>query len=275
MDSINPISKVSTIRSLCTKTPSEEVSINKIADAVTGKILYCNGMTTSEELALNHAKTIADLTGVEVELHHNNTTSTEKALKISGKLVIGCLAVSYTLATRKRFLFGVWLSRIISLTGLVTLTSGMIDLNKIDKEKDASAQILAGRISAYLDAHPLQHMTLIFHSQGADIGHRALEKLTIYKDRISVVTIGGVIDIPDSLALRVVNFVNDNDMIAYLAKTLFDSQSGKKTKVQIKDRKSRYLESHYSSDYLRRPEVKQTILDLVKSNNHANRERLR
>jgi hypothetical protein len=107
-------------------------------------------------------------------------------------------------------------------------------------------------------------MTLILHSQGADIGHRALEKLSVYKHRINVVTIGGMIDIPDGLALRVVNFVNDNDMISHLSKTLFDSNSGTKTKVQIEDKKSPYLDSHYSSDYLKREVVQQTILDLAK-----------
>jgi len=234
---------------------------DKITDAVTGKIFYCNGMTTSEDLALTHARTISALTGIDVELHYNNTTSFANALGITGKLALGSLAVISALLVQKRLLF---------VLGLASFAWGLFDLNTIDKEKNTSAQILANLVKTYLDAHPLHHITLIFHSQGADIGHRALEKLSAYKDLINVVTIGGVVDIPDHLALRVVNFMNDNDLIAYLAKTLFNPKSGNKTKVPIKDQKSPYLDSHYSIDYLERPQVKQAILDLVKSRRQAN-----
>jgi hypothetical protein len=242
-----------------TETDSLQTQANKVTDAVTGKILYCNGMTTSKELATDHARTIAHLTGLEVELHYNNTTSSEKALLITGKLGLGCLAIGYALVSRGR-----WLTRAIGFAGIVSFISGMVDLNKIEKAKIASAEKMAGKVLSYLSAHPMNHMTLILHSQGADIGHRALEMLSLYKNRINVVTIGGMIDIPDGLALRVVNFVNDNDMIAHLSKTLFDPKPGPKTKVQIPDKKSPYLDSHYSSDYLKRPEVKQTILDLAR-----------
>jgi hypothetical protein len=259
VESINPISAI-----LSDRNEFEVDSTNQVTDAVTGKILYCNGMTTSEELALTHARTIANLTGTEVELHYNNTTSAENALKITAKLGLGFLAATYALAAPQRFLFGLMVSRAIGVAGLATFASAIIDLNKIDKEKNVSATILASRVSSYLDTHPLHHITLIFHSQGADIGHRALEKLTEYKNRINVVTIGGIIDIPDDSALRVVNFVNDNDLIAYLAKTLFDPK-GTKTKVNIKDKETAYLESHYSTDYLKREQVKQAILDLIKS----------
>jgi hypothetical protein len=258
VDSLSPINE--SPRIYITETDSLQTQANKVTDAATGKILYCNGMTTTKDLAQNHARTIAHLTGLEVELHYNNTTSSEKALGITSKLGIGCLAVGYALASRGR-----WLTRAIGFAGLVSFISGMVDINKIEKAKIASAEKMAGKVSSYLSAHPMNHMTLILHSQGADIGHRALELLDAYKERINVVTIGGMIDIPDRLALRVVNFVNDNDMIAYLSKTLFDPKSGKKTKVQIEGKKSPYLDCHYSLDYLNRPEVKQTILDLART----------
>jgi len=261
---VGPILEISPTPSGCIETDSLARQSNKVTDAVTGKILYCNGMTTSEELALTHARTLEALTGIEVELHYNNTTSAQKALTLLAKIGIGTLAVSYALVAQKRFIFGVLLGRVIGLVGLSTFISGLFDINTIEKEQISSAQVLANRVSSYLDAHPLDHITLILHSQGADIGHRALEKLSAYKDRINVVTIGGMIDIPDNLALRVVNFVNDNDMIAYLAKTLFGPRSGNKTKVQIKDDKSPYLDSHYSADYLKREQVKEAILNLIR-----------
>ncbi len=210
------------------------------------------------DLAQNHARTIAHLTGLEVELHYNSTTTAEKALRITSKLSLGCLAIGYAMASRGR-----WLTRTIGFAGLVSFFSGVVDLNKIENAKSASARKMADKVSSYLETHPKNHMTLILHSQGADIGHRALEMLSPLKDRINVVTIGGMIDIPDGLARRVVNFVNDNDMISHLSKTLFDPKSGPKTTVQISDKKTPYLDSHYSLDYLNRPQVKKTILDLV------------
>lgn len=263
-EAVGPIIEISQAPSECNETDNLAGQSNKVTDAVTGKILYCNGMTTSEELALTHARTISALTGIEVELHYNNTTSAQKALTILGKLGIGTLAVSYALVASKRFIFGMLIGRVIGLIGLSAFISGLFDIHTIEKEQISSAQRLANRVSSYLDDNPLHHITLILHSQGADIGHRSLEKLSEYKDRINVVTIGGMIDIPDHLALRVVNFVNDNDMIAYLAKTLFGPRSGNKTKVQIKDAKSPYLDSHYSNNYLKREQVKEAILNLIR-----------
>lgn len=247
-------------RACVTEHDPLQAQSNKVTDAVTGKILYCNGMTTSKELAQDHVRTIAHLTGLEVELHYNDTTSTKKALRISSKLGLGSLAVGYALASRGR-----WLSKAIGITGIASLVSGVIELNKIDRAKNASADKMAGKVVSYLDAHPMNHMTLILHSQGADIGHRALEMLSSYKDRINVVTIGGMIDIPDNLARRVVNFLSDNDMISYLSKMVFDSKAGPKTRVQIPDAKSPYLDSHYSSDYLKRSEVQQAIRELARA----------
>ncbi|HUD01568.1 MAG TPA: hypothetical protein VMR37_04525 [Rhabdochlamydiaceae bacterium] len=265
MDNINPISESPSVRSLGREVPHESPD-KKVTDAATGKILYCNGMTTSEELALSHAKTIAALTGLEVELHYNNTTSAKKALAITAKVGLGSLGMGYALVAESKNSLRRWVSRGIGLVGLATFISGMRDLNEIDKQKNASAQRLASRVIAYLDGHPLHHITLIFHSQGADIGHRALEKLAAYKDRINVVTIGGMVAIPDRLAQRVVNFRNDKDLIAYLANTFFDT-SGEKTTVQIVDKQSDYR-CHYSEDYVRRPEVLNVIRDLAKARSY-------
>jgi hypothetical protein len=231
---------------------------------VPGKILYCNGMTTTEDDAEAHAKTIEELTGIEVELHYNNTTSAKKALTITSKISLGILGMGYGLVADKKTTSKKWIGRGIGFSGLLTFLSALRDLNELDKQKNASAQRLADRVIAYLDTHPLYHMTLIFHSQGADIGYRALEKLKAYKDRINVITIGGMVHIPDRFARRVVNFVNDNDMIAFLAKSVFDPRSRGKTQILIGDRKDDYLECHYSSDYIKRPQVLQTITDLAK-----------
>jgi len=51
------------------------------------KIFYCNGMTTTHGEAQAHADEIQKLTHTEVELHHNNTTSTDKTVAMGAKLL--------------------------------------------------------------------------------------------------------------------------------------------------------------------------------------------
>ncbi len=236
---------------------------------VPGKILYCNGMGTLKEDAEAHAKAIADLTGVEVELHYNNTTTLHKALLITSKVSLGILGAGYAVGSLASKVHNKWITRAVGCTSIATLISGAVGWSEIEKQKDASAQILADKVKAYLEAHPLHHITMIFHSQGADIGHRALKKLDGYKQRINVVAIGGIVNIPDSFANRVVNFVNDNDMIAYIAHALFDQRAGTKTKVQIEDKMSDYLGSHYSTGYLNKSQVKEAIQEFAKPRHYS------
>ena len=132
----------------------------------------------------------------------------------------------------------------------------------IQVDKNHSAQALADKASAFLDENPFANLTLVFHSQGSDIGQRALDRLTSYKRRIHVVTIGGMVDIPDAFAKRVVNFDNQGDMISQFAKKVF-SKPLPATKVTMRGT------SHDSSAYLSSSPVQRTIKVLSRPNVYA------
>ncbi len=63
---------------------------------------------------------------------------------------------------------------------------------------------------------------LILHSQGADIGYRALQQLGDYKDRIKVLTLGAMTTIPPDKGSVVVNYKFKNDWISLLFASPFE-----------------------------------------------------
>jgi hypothetical protein len=230
------------------------------------KIFYCNGMTTTPGEAQAHADEIQKLTQTKVELHHNNTTSTDKTVAMGAKLLGGAGLAGYAVCTEKKTTEKKTADTAAGLLGLGLALWGLYDYAQIQNEKNESARQLAHKVIRHLQCNPLGDVTLIFHSQGADIGRRALELLTSYKDRIHVVTIGGMVDIPDGFANRVVNFVDDSDMIANVAKATFGELSNlgaghpvTHTKVRTKKSQCKTAACHGSSDYLGSPEVKTAI----------------
>ncbi|MBS0648076.1 MAG: hypothetical protein JSS10_02490 [Verrucomicrobia bacterium] len=230
------------------------------------KIFYCNGMTTTEGEAQAHAQEIQKLTGTAVELHHNNTTSTDKTVAMGAKLLGGAGLAGYAVASEKKTTEKKAADTMAGLLGLGLALWGIYDYAQIQNEKNASAQQLANKVIQHLLCNPLGDVTLIFHSQGADIGRRALELLSCYKNRIHVVTIGGMVDIPDGFANRVVNFVDDSDMIANVAKATFGELSNAgvgrpitHTRVRTKKQQCKTAACHGSTDYLGSPEVRSMI----------------
>lgn len=230
------------------------------------KIFYCNGMTTTHGEAQAHADEIQKLTHTEVELHHNNTTSADKTAAMGIKLLGGAGLASYAVCSEKKTDEKKAVDTVVGLAGLFFAGLGLYDYYQIQNEKNESARRLANKVICHLQSHPLADVTLIFHSQGADIGRRALELLTSYKDRIHVVTIGGMVDIPDGFANRVVNFVDDSDMIANVAKATFGELSNRgvgrpvtHTKVRTQKKQCKTAACHGSSDYLGSPEVQRAI----------------
>ena len=55
---------------------------------------------------------------------------------------------------------------------------------------------------------------LILHSQGADIGYLTLRILSNYQNRIRVITLGGMVSIPEVMAFKVKNYVFQVDWVA-------------------------------------------------------------
>jgi hypothetical protein len=236
---------------------------------VPGRIFYCNGITTSEEEALDHARQIERVTGVRTELHHNDTTSTDDVWGIVAKIGLGILGVAYAAGSEKKTTKKKAADTVIGGASAASIAWGLNDYRNIQRQKNASARDLADRAIEYLNEHPLYHITFILHSQGADIGLRALELLASFKDRINVVTIGGMVDVPTIAADRVVNFVNENDMVSHLAKFVFDHHPGSKVRVITPWGRSGVVSSHNASDYLRTPVIQNTLRDVSRPRLYA------
>ena len=231
------------------------------------KIFYCNGMTTTREQAEAHAKKIEKLTGIKVELHHNNTTSKDKTVAMGAKLLGGSVLLVYALAAEKKTTYKKIIDSAVGLSGLGLLIWGLHDYYEIQKQKNESAQKLADKVVSYLKKNPRNQATLVFHSQGADIGERALNLLHDYKDRIQVITMGGMVDIPSGAAKRVINFVDENDTVAQAAKATFGelskakSSQGKYTSVITRNKDGKTSGCHGASYYLNRSTIRQTMLE--------------
>lgn len=161
------------------------------------KIIYTNGMLTEPQGALEAAKKIHHISGIDTEVLHNGST-TYLTIGAIGKNVIGGLFALGECKLDKALyslgkVFKIWLN--------------------VQKKKHTHAKELVGRVKAHLNENPNQKILLIFHSQGAHIGLKALKKLGDYKDRIEVLSMGGMVHIPKHLASKVTNLSNTDDPV--------------------------------------------------------------
>jgi len=240
---------------------------SELLDGSSCKIFYCNGMTTTREQAEVHVQKIKTLTRTGVAIHHNNTTSKDKTFALAAKIFAGGALLTYAIASEKKTTQKKIIDSAVGLSGVGFLVWGLHDYYEIQKQKNESAQKLADRVVLYLKKNPKGQATLVLHSQGADIGERALNLLHNYKDRIQVITIGGMVDIPDSAAKKVINFVDENDTIAQAAKATFGKLSkakghrGKYTSITTNNSFGKTSGCHEASYYLSRSQIKQTMLE--------------
>lgn len=229
---------------------------------IPGKIFYTNGMTTHLQEAEKHCDELRKITAADVELHHNHTTPADKVNEMLLKTAIGVVGLTYALTSEKKTSEKKAVDTVVGVGSGGLLVWALKDFADIQHEKNESAAALSKKVTAYLDKHPLYHVTLVFHSQGADIGYRALQQLAHLKNRIHVVTIGGMVNIPDSFASRVVNFQNDGDFISKLAQTAFDLDPGKKTRVKTSSHSKGLVAPHVTTDYLVNPIIRDTLRSL-------------
>lgn len=224
------------------------------------KIFYVNGMTTTYPEAKKFCNTLQTAGGTNnVELHHNNTTPKEKVVEAVVKLVLGFAGVCYSVASEKKNREKKAVDLALGAASAGVFAWGIYDLYEIQRKKEESADQLANKVCAYLQNNPPSDVTLVLHSQGADIGFQALEKLDCFKDRIHVITIGGKFEIPSSFAKRVTNFANERDLISAFARAATNPIPGKVTEIRSqKTCKTNFC--HGAVDYLVHPKVKETFL---------------
>jgi hypothetical protein len=206
----------------------------------TGKIIYINGMTTGSAAALEHCKKIEEMSGRSVELLHNDTTPTAKAVFIGAGIGAGLVALSLKDKDDSH--------PTVKVIGAALIGAALGQYASIQTQKNAHARTLKDKVITYLHCNPKCRITLIFHSQGADIGNRALKQLSSYKDRIHVITLGGMVSISDDLASRVTNLQDENDLISMFAQTVF-SLTGPNPQ-RISHRACLTFACHGADDYL-------------------------
>lgn len=234
-------------------------------NSVINRIFFANGIITSLEEANAMVKVIRTIVRekAEVELHFNDTTPKEKVDCMKGKAITGLALIIEATKLRKKTIHEKKVAIVVRELGLRLIRSIVNDFEEIQCLLDESAQDLADKIDFYLDdPNFCGNVTLILHSQGADIGRRALQQLEKHQGRINVITLGGMVDIPDELANRVENFIDDKDWIAYFAKEFF----GTHTNEVIKNDQCASIFCHGALEYLKTPRIQQTIVEFNKPN---------
>ncbi|MDR3624251.1 MAG: hypothetical protein P4L16_03815 [Chlamydiales bacterium] len=196
--------------------------IYSAANCLPTKVFYCNGIRTLKEEAKGHCsiigKMVEDLEFVGVELHYNGTTTSKNVNSIALKFFAGFVGIMYAIFSKKDTTTKKVISTAAGVVGGGCIVSGLYDCANIGNGKTDSAEILKNKIQKYLRDNPCSQANLVLHSQGADIGRRALYRLSEdLRMRINVCTIGGVVTIPPTLVANVVNLQNQSDFLSKFA----------------------------------------------------------
>lgn len=164
----------------------------------------------------------------------------------------------------------------IAATAAVGVTAGVTTRNEIENVQDIkedAARELAEDIKNFLRINPHHHVVLVGHSQGTHVVDLALGLLQNYRDRISVIGIGGLVSICASKAARVSQFVNQGDRVAssyaqtYLSHVLVNRAPHLITDCNRRERPTtrhtRHL-GHSANDYLDNPDFVSTLKKFVR-----------
>ena len=176
-------------------------------------VFFCNGLNVDRQEARKNADEIEDILNAEVIHPYNDGT---KDLKIGAR---NTLPVTTLTAFAGGFIFGPVGGLFGGIVGGLALKKSLIELNKslheIDKNKNGRSHKLAQLIQNFLEQNPLNRTLLILHSQGRDVGRKALKILSPkYIVRIRTVVLGALPII--KLNFRVKNFRNFLDYVPTL-----------------------------------------------------------
>lgn len=139
------------------------------------------------------------------------------------------------------------------------MTVATFHSRQVEKQVDQMAKTLAERVSAFLLADSSRVVNLVLHSQGADIGQKAIKILEEHKDRIRVVTLGGKQTISPEACAAVVNFQFHNDLVSKTARKFFKDSGNS---VIVLQSKKEY--EHDALAYLENHDVQKALVDLLK-----------
>lgn len=218
----------------------------KMINSYSSAVHYVNGVAATKNDAIKVAKQLATLIGDPVTLHYNGTTPTARIAALSMS------AAGAGVFAQK----GVGGKEVALIGGGALLAFCLIDYYQLQQEKNKRAEAIAASLRNDL-RNPYVTATLVLHSQGADIGLRAINLLSLNeRARLQVVTMGGMVAIPNGLVGKVVNFQHEADLVSQGAQLLFRS-FGEKQVTPIPSKGD--LVFHGAEAYVQRPEVRKTI----------------
>lgn len=202
-----------------------------------------------------------------VEFQFNNSAPTEKIATEIGLAVCGAFATGYAIEREVEKKADA-ISRTAGLLGLAAIIVAGYDYSEMQKQKNEVANTFKGRVIEFLKSNTSNVVNLVFHSQGADVGYRALESLEGYRNRIRVVTLGAMTTIPSSMASRVTNYKFANDWISKIGG--FPFEKIRQSTDEQGDRPVVYLNSqgivnHSVHEYLKEGIVQQELLSLLEN----------
>lgn len=221
------------------------------------KIFYTNGILTPEKGAEKTAREIKQITGLDVEVFHNGSTPLTTIISIAGKILYGIFGLGYYAATSKKKEEKEDDDRnIIAVGSVAALGLGLKEWHDVQVNKAEHGKALADRVEAYLNKHPNESVLLILHSQGAHVGLNALKHLKPLKDRIQVVNMGGMVEVPKHLAESVTNLANSNDPVP---KWIAPFYSKGREWINLGDDHTKTLLGHEMKEYLRHDLTQQIL----------------
>lgn len=250
---------------------------------------YVNGVANTEEDAKQTTQRIGEIIkegigeGEEkpicLDAHYNDSTPTERIATNVLLICLGFSCVAYWMNQESKKKWNTC-NMIVGAAGVCAICALFIDQFKIQDYKNKISGELTEEIKYFLNKNPLNIANLILHSQGADIGARSLSYLEEYKDRIRVITLGGMVTIRQDIGYKVKNFMFENDPIQ-IQKLDFDEilklTCTKDSKDLIILKKDRFTcgvihgladivinpLTHGVMDYLAHTDVKQSICCLL------------
>lgn len=184
---------------------------------------YVNGMCASHGYATKTINLIKKIIpSNSVDLFHNNSTLDDRVGRLILLSFFGMVSLSVAI-NEERKNQGNKCSRTLGAVGIIAIAAALYDYAKIQKEKNDMAEILAKEVRAFLKKDNRNVVNLILHSQGSDVGYRALIKLKKYKTQLNVITLGPMITIPSSMCNNVKNYKFKDDKISRYIAAPFDS----------------------------------------------------
>lgn len=235
---------------------------------------YVNGVTTTDGHGSDATQTIQDIihstpdkdpTESVVTFHRNDSAPTARMVSDLVLAAGGLAGLGWSIKKESENK-GSTSSRIAGALGVVAIGGALYDYASMQEDKNTIAQALAERILKFLSQDHSRKVNLVLHSQGADIGSRALRQLSDHhKQRIQVITLGGMVTIADDACAQVHNFRFCNDLVANVLaapfQAIMSAVDGDGTVATLEGGEE--LNCHGVAEYLQHEEVQKALQNLL------------